>query len=124
MKDAGIEVSFFIDPELKQVAASARVGCQFIELHTGAYAVRFSQKAARNLELERLVQSAKAAHQLGVRVNAGHGLNSANVPLLHVVPHLVELNIGHHLVSRSIEVGLQEAIREMLAVMVGYSSPL
>ena len=95
-------------------------GAQFIELHTGAYAERYDHKDARNLELQRLVAAARQAHGEGLLVNAGHGLNTRNLPLIHLVPHLVELNIGHHLVSRSIEIGLAGAVREMLAAMAGY----
>lgn len=120
LKEAGIETSLFITPEAAQVAAAARVGAGFIELHTGAYAEAYHQKGPRNVEIERLVAAAQQAHGLGVQVNAGHGLTVENVPLLHVVPHLVELNIGHHLVSRALFVGLPAAIREMLAAMAGY----
>jgi pyridoxine 5-phosphate synthase len=120
MRDAGIDVSLFIDPDPAQIEAAARTGAGFIELHTGAYAETFDLKRERNVELERLVAAAKLAHGLGLRVNAGHGLNLKNLPLLHVVPHLVELNIGHHLMSRAILVGLPTAIREMLDAMAGY----
>lgn len=120
MRDAGIEVSLFIDPDPVQIEAAGRTGAGCIELHTGAYAEAFGAKRERNVELERLVAAAKQAHGLGLKVNAGHGLNLKNVPLLHVVPHLVELNIGHHLMARAIAVGLPTAIREMLSVMVGY----
>ena len=119
-RDAGIEVSLFIAPDPAQIAASARVGAQFIELHTGAYAEHFPQKRERNEEIERLVAGSKQAHELGLQVNAGHGLNLENLPLLHVVPHMVELNIGHSLVSRAVFVGLERAVTEMLAVMKGY----
>ncbi|KAB2674479.1 MAG: pyridoxine 5'-phosphate synthase [Verrucomicrobia bacterium] len=119
--DAGIEVSLFVDPDPVQIEASARTGARFVELHTGAYAGQFGRKRERNVEIERLVAAAKQAHGLGLRVNAGHGLTVANVPLLHVVPHLVELNIGHTLVSRAVFVGLPQAVREMLAAMAGYS---
>lgn len=119
-RDAGIEVSLFIAPDPAQIAASALVGAQFIELHTGAYAEHFHQKRERNAEIERLVAGAKQAHGLGLRVNAGHGLNLENLPLLHVVPHMVELNIGHSLVSRSVFVGLDRAVKDMLEVMKGY----
>lgn len=117
---AGIEVSLFIDPDPAQVTASRRAGAQFIELHTGSFAERYDQKDARNVELQRLIAAARQAHDEGLLVNAGHGLNTRNVQLIHLIPHLVELNIGHHLVSRSIEVGFAEAIRELLAAMVGY----
>lgn len=120
MKDAGIEVSLFIAPDPEQVTAAARSGAQFIELHTGAYGEHFGQKAARNRELERLVAAARQAHELGLQVNAGHGLNRQNLPVLHVVPHLVELNIGHSIVSRALTTGLDAAVRELLALMADY----
>ncbi len=119
-RDAGIEVSLFIAPDSAQIAASARVGAKFIELHTGAYSEHFPQKRERNGEIERLVAGAKQAHELGLLVNAGHGLNLENLPLLHVVPHMVELNIGHSLVSRAVFVGLERAVKDMLEVMKGY----
>ena len=118
MNDAGIAVSLFIAPDPIQVAAAAMVGSQFIELHTGAYAECFGQARARQTELKRLAAAAAQAHELGLQVNAGHGLNCANVPpLLAVVPHLIELNIGHSIISRSLTVGLAKAVKEMLAVM-------
>lgn len=120
MNDAGIEVSLFIAPDATQVEAAAVIGAQFIELHTGAYAEHFDQKKARNAELKRLVAAAKLAHELGLKVNAGHGLNYRNLPLLHTVPHLVELNIGHSIISRAVTTGLAEAVREMLKLMKNY----
>lgn len=119
-RDAGIEVSLFIAPDPAQIEASARTGAQFIELHTGAYAEHFHQKRERNAKIERLVAGAKQAHALGLQVNAGHGLNLENLPLLHVVPHMVELNIGHSIVSRAVFVGLERAVKDMLEVMKGY----
>lgn len=121
MNDAGIEVSLFIAPDPAQVEASARVGAQFIELHTGAYAEQFHRKRERQIEIERLIAAARQAHQLGLRVNAGHGLNCENLALLHLVPHLVELNIGHSIVSRAIFIGLDAAVKEMLRAMEGYA---
>jgi pyridoxine 5-phosphate synthase len=120
INDAGIEVSLFIAPDLAQVEAAARVGSQFIELHTGSYAEHFENPAQRPIEIERLVTAARAARQLGLRVNAGHGLNYRNLPALHAVPHLVELNIGHTIVSRAVAVGLDQAVCEMLALMESY----
>ncbi len=120
MNDAGIEVSLFIAPDLGQVEAAARIGAQFIELHTGAFAEKFHAKAERNVEIERLVAAAKHAHALGIQVNAGHGLNYENLPVLHIVPHLVELNIGHSIVSRAVFVGLETAVKEMLELMKQY----
>lgn len=121
MKDAGIDVSLFIAPDIAQVEASARIGAGFIELHTGTYAEQFHRKRERQVELERLIAAAGRAHQLGLKVNAGHGLNCENVALLHIVPHLVELNIGHSIVSRAVFTGLDAAVKEMLKAMAGYA---
>jgi pyridoxine 5-phosphate synthase len=118
--DAGIEVSLFIGPDLTQVEAAARVGAGFIELHTGAFAEHFADPKRRDTEVRRLTDAARRAHALGLEVNAGHGLNYLNLPALHAVPHLVELNIGHSIVSRAITVGLTSAVKEMLKLMEGY----
>jgi pyridoxine 5-phosphate synthase len=118
--DAGIEVSLFIAPDPAQVQASAKVGAQFIELHTGAFAEHFDQERDRERELERLASASNQAHGLGLKVNAGHGLNYRNLSALHRVPHLVELNIGHSIISRAITTGLATAVKEMLAAMEGY----
>jgi pyridoxine 5-phosphate synthase len=120
MNEAGIEVSLFIAPDAAQIEAAARAGSQFIELHTGAYAEAFEQQQERQRELERLIAGAKQAHGLGLKVNAGHGLNYQNLSLLHRVPHLVELNIGHSIISRSVTVGLTAAVQEMLRLMANY----
>ena len=120
MNDAGIEVSLFIAPDPAQIEAAARAGSQFIELHTGAFAEAFGQEPQGQAELDRLIAGAKQAHALGLQVNAGHGLNYQNLPVLHRVPHLVELNIGHTIVSRAVTVGLAAAVREMLGLMAGY----
>jgi pyridoxine 5-phosphate synthase len=121
MNDAGIEVSLFIAPDRAQVEAAARIGAQFIELHTGSYAEQFDRKRERQAELERLIHASEQAHGLGLRVNAGHGLNCRNVAVLHIVPHLVELNIGHSILSRALFVGLETAVKEMLQAMEGYA---
>lgn len=123
MNDAGIEVSLFIAPDEKQIAASARVGSQFIELHTGQFAEASFENggaAQGTRELQRLVSGAKQAHALGLRVNAGHGLNYDNLPALFAVPHLEELNIGHSIVSRAVFSGMTAAIKEMLRLMKNY----
>ena len=120
MNEAGIEVSLFIAPDAEQVEAAAEVGAQFIELHTGQYAEHFASKRGRNTELARLVAAAELGHRAGLKINAGHGLNYTNLPVLHRVPHLVELNIGHSIVSRAITVGLPKAVKEMLALLKGY----
>ncbi len=121
MNDAGIEVSLFIAPEASQVEASARTGSQFIELHTGRFAEHFHDPARRAVELDRLAAAARQAHAMGLRVNAGHGLNFQNLPALWCVPHLVELNIGHSIVSRATFTGLSAAVGDMLAIMKGYA---
>ena len=124
MNDAGIEVSLFIAPDEKQIEASARIGSQFVELHTGAFAEEFqkaeNEKRKAETELQRLISGAKQAHGLGLKVNAGHGLNYTNLPTLYCVPHLVELNIGHSIVSRAVMVGFETAVKEMLRLMKNY----
>ena len=120
MNDTGIQVSLFISPDPAQVEAAAAVGAQFIELHTGTYADHFDTRAGRDRELARLIAAARQAHSLGLKVNAGHGLNCRNLALLHQVPHLVELNIGHSIISRAVIVGLAAAVKEMLRAMKGY----
>ena len=120
MNKADIEVSLFINPDAKQVDAAAKSGAQFIELHTGQYAKHFGNVRNRNRELNRLIAAAEHAHGLGLRVNAGHGLNYDNIVDLLAVPHLEELNIGHCIISRSMCVGLPKAVKEMLQLMKGY----
>jgi pyridoxine 5-phosphate synthase len=120
MNDAGIEVSLFIAPDSAQVEAAARIGSQFIELHTGAFAEHFDPPVERERELQRLVDAARQARALGLKVNAGHGLNYQNLPALRAVPHLVELNIGHSIISRAATAGLAAAVKEMLELMKNY----
>jgi pyridoxine 5-phosphate synthase len=120
MKAAGIEVSLFIAPDPAQVEAAAKIGSQFIELHTGSFAEHFHDVAAREHETQRLIKAAQQAHALGLKVNAGHGLNCENLPTLFRVPHLVELNIGHSIISRAVFTGLRGAVEEMLGVMRSY----
>lgn len=117
LNDAGIEVSMFIAPEPGQIEASARAGSQFIELHTGQFAEHYPRYEG---ELRRLVAGAELAHSLGLKVNAGHGLNYENLPVIFGVPHLVELNIGHSIVSRAVLVGLEQAVRDMLGLLGDY----
>ncbi len=122
MNAAGIEVSLFIAPDPQQIEASARTGSEFIELHTGQFAEQFHDPAKRDVELQRLIAGAKQAHALGLKVNAGHGLNYENLTALYRVPHLVELNIGHSIVSRAVFAGLPAAVTEMLALMKDYQA--
>lgn len=116
--DNGTRVSMFIDPDLEQVRASAEIGAAMIELHTGTFANHAGEQ--RKAEVERLRAAAELGHELGLQINAGHGLTTRNLPDLWAVPHLAELNIGHHIVSRSIFIGLGDAVKEMLAVMTTY----
>jgi len=120
LNDDGIQVSLFIDPLLEQVDASARVGAQFIELHTGAFSESFGKLPEQEIEIEKLITAAKAANSSGLKVNAGHGLNYQNLKLLYKVPYLVELNIGHSIISRSVFVGIGQAVKEMLDLMKDY----
>ena len=122
MNEAGIEVSLFIAPDPGQIEAAAKCGSQFIELHTGAFAEGFEDERQREVELKRLIDGATQAHTLGLKVNAGHGLNYQNLTTLHRVPHLVELNIGHSIVSRAVMVGLSQAVKEMLKLMANYTA--
>ncbi|MBL9133090.1 MAG: pyridoxine 5'-phosphate synthase [Verrucomicrobiaceae bacterium] len=118
LQDNGTRVSMFIDPDLDQVRASADVGAAMIELHTGTFAN--SSGTARAAEVARLRAAAELGHELGLQINAGHGLTTSNLPDLWAVPNLAELNIGHHIVSRAVFIGLDAAVREMLAVMATY----
>jgi len=113
MREAGICVSLFIDPDLHQVEASAALGAPYIELHTGCYAERTG--AARETELARLIRAAELAHKLGLHVNAGHGLSIENVDPILTIPHLDTLNIGHSIVCHALFIGLEDATRAMLA---------
>ena len=117
---AGIEVSLFITPDADQVDAAAKSGADFIELHTGQFAHHFGNARNRQRELNRLIAAATHAHGLGLRVNAGHGINYENLPTLFAAPHLEELNIGHSIISRAMSVGLPKAVKEMLRIMKGY----
>src|SRR5882762_6019970 len=117
MTDAGIEVSLFIAPDAEQIDAAAKTGAAFIELHTGSFAESFADEKKRQTELQRLISASKQARSLGLQVNAGHGLNYANLIAIHQVPHLIELNIGHSIVSRAITVGIAQAVKEMLSLM-------
>ena len=119
LTDAGIRVSLFLDPDLRQIEAAAELGAPCVELHTGAYAEAGEGKGRAD-ELARLTAAADRAHALGVQVNAGHGLTMDNVVGLFAVPHLDTLNIGHSLVARAVFVGLENAVREMLEILQGY----
>lgn len=113
---AGIEVSLFIDPNKEQVIAAHKTGAQFIELHTGAYAEAFGTKTEET-EFLKLKEAAIFAQSLGLKVNAGHGLNYENVYRMKEIPNFVELNIGHSIISKAIFVGLEKAVNEMSEII-------
>lgn len=116
LKEAGILVSMFIDADFKQVEASSYIGADYIELHTGCFSNAF-EKGDFKIELEKLKSASKLAQNLGLKVNAGHGLNYENVYLMKEIDGLSELNIGHSIISKSIFVGLENAIKQMLELI-------
>jgi len=123
LTDAGIVTSVFIDAETAQVEAAARIGARVCEVHTGPYAHAFHAKgrdaesAAVVAELDQVRRAGEAIRGLGMRFNAGHALNYFNVQPIAALPGVRELHIGHAIVSRSVFVGLREAVREMKALM-------
>jgi pyridoxine 5-phosphate synthase len=119
LQTAGIRVSLFIDPTLEQVDAAAELGVEMVELHTGSLANAFTEKIEKE-ELEQLRAAARAASESHLQVNAGHGINYKNIAVIHQIPNLTELNIGHSIVSRAVWVGLGNAVKEMLAAMQNY----
>lgn len=116
MGEASIAVSLFIDPEPRQIEAAATLKCGLVELHTGAYANAYFG-AGRQEEFEKLRRGAALAHELGLVVNAGHGINYVNIAEVRTLPWLHELNIGHSIISRALSTGMEEAVREMKARM-------
>lgn len=112
LKEAGIIVSLFIDPDEAQIKTAAQTGAQFIELHTGQYSNAYGTENEEK-EFKKLFNAAKMAESLGLRVNAGHGLNYENVHRMHEIPNLYELNIGHSIISRAVFTGLAEATEKM-----------
>jgi pyridoxine 5-phosphate synthase len=118
MTAAGIRTSLFIDPVESQIELAAELRSPWIELHTGAYA-NAGSTPRRSQELQRLRLGAARASESGLVVNAGHGINYANIAEVRTLPHLHELNIGHSILSRAVFNGIEEAVREMRARMNG-----
>lgn len=116
---AGITVSLFIDPEEDQVRAAADSGAAFIETHTGAYAN--ATGADQERELDRLIVAATLASDLGLNVNAGHGIDYVNIKGILRIPRLVELNIGHSIIARAVLVGMERATQEMKDLTRAYA---
>lgn len=117
LKKSEIEVSLFIDPDLEQIEASLRVEAPVIEIHTGAFADAKTHTEREN-EWQRIVKAVHFAHQAGLIVNAGHGLNYQNVQAIARIPEINELNIGHGIIARAVFVGLTQAVREMKQLMI------
>jgi pyridoxine 5-phosphate synthase len=116
LRDGEVEVSLFIDPDPEQVRASHRIDAHAVELHTGRFCdARNDRDRAR--ELGRILDAAKAATKLGLRVAAGHGLNYENVRPIVAIPEITELNIGHSIVGRAVLVGMDRAVRDMIDLM-------
>ena len=115
LQTAGIRVSLFIEPDQLQVEAAAALKADIVELHTGAFANTAAER--QGAELDRLRLASEHAHGLGLQVNAGHGINYENIALIRELPHVVDLNIGHSIVSRALFTGMEEAVAEMLRLM-------
>jgi pyridoxine 5-phosphate synthase len=115
LQTAGVRVSLFIEPDFAQIDAASELGAEMVELHTGAFAN--TQGVAHAGELKRLQLAAAHAHERGLQVNAGHGINFTNIHEIRTVPYLVDLNIGHSIVSRAVFIGLEAAVAEMIALM-------
>lgn len=117
MATAGIEVSLFIDPDVKQIEAALRCKAPTIEIHTGTYADAKTPRE-QQAELQRIIEAAEFAHQAGLIVNAGHGLNYQNTQAIARIPEINELNIGHGIIARALFMGLENAVREMKQLML------
>ncbi|MBL4908796.1 MAG: pyridoxine 5'-phosphate synthase [Alteromonadaceae bacterium] len=114
---AGIKVSLFIDADKAQIDAALASKAPYIEIHTGHYADETNEEK-QNIELYRLIEGIKYAHSLGLKVNAGHGLNYFNVKPIAKIAEIVELNIGHAIIARAVIDGLDKAIKDMKTLMV------
>ncbi|HEY4235682.1 MAG TPA: pyridoxine 5'-phosphate synthase [Lacipirellulaceae bacterium] len=112
LKDAGIVVSLFLDPQPAQIAAGAELGVDAIELHTGAYAHASAKHNCQN-ELETLIAAGQQVRAAGLHLHAGHGLTYRNVTPIATIEGMKELNIGHSIIARAIMVGLEQAVRDM-----------
>jgi len=119
LKEAGIVVNLFIDPDEEQIRAAKEVGADAIELHTGRYAEAFNDKKEKETEeeLERLKKAARFGKELGLKVYAGHGLTYKNVKPVAEIPEIEELNIGHSIVANAVLKGLKEAVQEMIKII-------
>ncbi len=118
LRQAGIRVSLFVEPDRRQIEAASHVAAQVVELHTGAYCLAVRERSPRAGELlTRLREAAAMAHGLGLEVHAGHGIDYETVGAIAGIPEVVELNIGHFLIGEAIFAGLEPAIRRMRSLM-------
>ncbi len=117
LKEKGIGVSLFVDPDEAQVAAAVAVGADMIEIHTGRYSNAAGAEARK--ELEKLAAAARAGKAAGLGVNAGHGLHYHNLGPIMTIEDIDELSIGHSIIARAVLVGLERAVRDMIALMCG-----
>lgn len=116
LQQVGIEVSLFIDPDLKQIAAAKQVGVHAVELHTGQYADATSADEQQK-EYETLLEASAYTVEQGMKLHMGHGLTYRNVTKIAAIPDVCELNIGHSIISRAVLVGMEQAVREMKALV-------
>ncbi|MEK7286191.1 MAG: pyridoxine 5'-phosphate synthase [Nitrospirota bacterium] len=117
LKEAGIQIAFFIEPDEDQIHEAVALKADCIEIHTGCYANRSGND--QEIEFERIKNAAKLAHALGLSVNAGHGLNYCNVSQIARIPEINELNIGHSIIAHALFVGMQQAVFEMKSKIAG-----
>jgi pyridoxine 5-phosphate synthase len=115
LKEGGILVTAFLDPDLSQIKEAARLGFDAVEIHTGEYAN--ASRAERSVKLGAVKDASTAARKYGLHVHAGHGLTYHNVRPIVQIPEVEELNIGHSIVSRAVFVGIERAVREMVALL-------
>lgn len=118
LKNRGIRVSFFLDPDLEQIAYAQQLGGDAVELHTGSYGEQFG-KAGEEREFNRLADAARYTREEGLSVFAGHGLDAKNLPKLLAIKEIREYNIGHSIIARAVFVGLEAAVMEILEILKG-----
>lgn len=118
LKDAGLGVSLFVDPDHLQINAAKEAGAQWVELHTGTYAEAKTETEAQKL-FDELLDAARHARSLGLRVKCGHGLNYANIKPFRGRQEFEEFSIGHSIISRALLVGMERAVREMVELIKG-----
>ncbi len=116
IKDSGIFLCLFVDPDLRQIEACKEAGCDYIEIHTGTYCDSTTLEG-QNIELKKVIKAAKFANDLGMVVTAGHGINYHNINRLAQINEIKEFSIGHGIISKAIFVGLENAVREMKSLI-------